>query len=412
MGMISLLLTTIVSLSPPSFSIPPTLGHVTQTSAKILMKSDRETPLRLVVLDETGKTVFEETTTPDREADGKVLFDITGLEVNHTYDYFVDADDMPLHASTFHTQALREAKAPVALAFASCANEKAETGKVWERIGLEKCDALVLIGDTPYIDSTDLAKQRQRYKAFANVPSLARLLASTPVYSTWDDHDFGRNDTDGNLKGKENSRRAFLESRPNPVPGDATNGIYTKFQFGDVEVFLLDARWFARTEPSTFDPEKPTLLGKTQWAWLSEGLENSTATWKIITTGMIFNSAVRPFKTDYWMHYPHELNGLFELLGELKVSGAVLMGGDIHRQRVVRHASKEIRLATTSSNSSPRPRTRASSRAPMPPTQDCSLMADERTSSSIYGASLARLGDRSFEAESCEQMARFLTNGG
>lgn len=321
------------------FSIPPTLGNVTSTTATILLKSDQS--VRLVVIDSNGKTIFEQTAAPNDEADGRIVFDVVDLSPNHHYDYLVYTGDDLARASGFRTQAPREARAPVSIAFASCADESDATGKVWERIGMEKCDAIVLIGDTPYIDSTDLAHQRKRYKAFANVPSLAKLVASTPVYSTWDDHDFGRNDTDGRLPGKENSRRAFLESRPNPAPGHDTNGIYTSFQIGDVEVFLLDARWFARTEPSTFDPKKPTLLGKTQWAWLREGLENSTATWKIITTGMIFNKAVRPLKTDYWMHYPHELDGLFDLLGELKVSGAVLMGGDIHRQRVVRHASKD-----------------------------------------------------------------------
>ena len=312
---------------------------MTQTTATILLKSAQ--PVRLEVIDADGRKIFEQTAVPDPQADGQIVFDVVGLSPNQTYDYLVYVGDDVARASGFRTQATLETRAPVSLAFASCANESDATAKVWERIGLEKCDAIVLIGDTPYIDSTDLAHQRKRYKAFANVPSLATLVASMPVYSTWDDHDFGRNDTDGRLKGKENSRKAFLESRPNPAPGDDTNGIYTSFQIGDVEVFLLDARWFARTEPSTFDPKKPSLLGKAQWAWLEEGLKKSTATWKIITTGMIFNKAVRPLKTDYWMHYPHELDGLFKLLGTLKVSGAVLMGGDIHRQRVVRHASKD-----------------------------------------------------------------------
>ena len=66
-----------------------------------------------------------------------------------------------------------------------------------------------LLGDTPYIDTTDLKVQRRRYREFsAEVPAFADLVAHTPVYGTWDDHDFGRNDTDGNLEGKANSRQS------------------------------------------------------------------------------------------------------------------------------------------------------------------------------------------------------------
>ena len=109
---------------------------------------------------------------------------------------------------------------------------------------------------------------------------------------------------------------------------------------GDIEVFLLDTRWFAATETSPFDESKPTLLGARQWKWLEERLRESTATFKVIASGMIFNDAVRPFKTDYWGHYPHERDALFSMIGDLGATGVVLVGGDIHRHRIVRHDSK------------------------------------------------------------------------
>ena len=79
---------------------------------------------------------------------------------------------------------------------------------------------MVLLGDTPYIDTTELDKQRARYAAFASVEPMAQLLRSTPWYGIWDDHDFGANDIDGRLLGKERSRRAFIEYHANPSYGD------------------------------------------------------------------------------------------------------------------------------------------------------------------------------------------------
>ena len=106
------------------------------------------------------------------------------------------------------------------IAFGSCADEGDGSASVWRRMEGDEVTALVLLGDTPYIDTTDLARQRARYRAFAQPADFARLVSHVPVYSTWDDHDFGRNDTDGNLPGKENSRQAVTEYRPNPSFGE------------------------------------------------------------------------------------------------------------------------------------------------------------------------------------------------
>ena len=327
-----------------AFSLPPILGDLTTESVRILCKPTVDTSHQLRVYDSSGVVFFQSDLLPRAASDHSLTWHVVGLEAGQRYDYSIalqGSDDF-LATSSFTTQADTSEKLPVSIGFASCADESPETDQVWRRMRLEKTDAVVLLGDTPYIDTTDLSVQRRRYKDFGIVPGFSDLASGTPVYSTWDDHDFGLNDTDGRLPGKENSRQAFLESRPNPSAGEHDQGIYTNFQIGDIEVFLLDARWFARTEQSTFAPEQPSLLGKQQWSWLRTQLSESTATWKVVTTGMIFNSAVRPLKHDYWSAYPAELNGLFEMLGELRLSGVILMGGDIHRQRVVRHATGDI----------------------------------------------------------------------
>ena len=56
---------------------------------------------------------------------------------------------------------------------------------------------------------------------------------------------------------------------------------------------------------------------------------------------MIWNGAVRPGKRDHWASYPHERDALFRFLGREKIAGVVLVGGDVHRSRVVRHDTRE-----------------------------------------------------------------------
>ncbi|MBI5361672.1 MAG: alkaline phosphatase D family protein [Planctomycetes bacterium] len=221
------------------------------------------------------------------------------------------------------------------LAIGSCANEKAgETNPVWKAILAAKPDALALIGDTPYIETTDLATQRRRYREFYSNPDLAALMQVTPTWATWDDHDFAGDGSDGTAKGKEDARRAFVEYHALASYGEHDQGIYTRFQLGAADVFLLDTRWFSGTEPSFADATKTTLLGKQQWEWLTRGLLESHAPFKLLVCGMVWNGAVRPNKPDYWMAYPHERAALFEFLAKEKIAGVVLVSGDIHRSRV------------------------------------------------------------------------------
>lgn len=229
------------------------------------------------------------------------------------------------------------------IAWGSCASDaKFPVQPIWSVMAAAKPDAVVLLGDTPYIDSSELAVQLERRRAFFERADVKALRALAPFHCTWDDHDFGANDCDGTYPGKEHSREAFLRFQTGGPFGENDQGIYHSFRQGPIEVFLLDTRWFSRTEDAEGEPGQPTLLGRQQWAWLERGLKASTAPFKVLACGMIWNDAVRPGKTDHWGAYPHERERLFRFLGREHVAGVVLVGGDIHRSRVVRHPTREV----------------------------------------------------------------------
>jgi alkaline phosphatase D len=171
------------------------------------------------------------------------------------------------------------------------------------------------------------------------VPEYQRLLASRPCWWTWDDHDFGANDASGLLPGKENSRLVYTRYRPQKNFGDGKDGIYTSFRHGPMEVFLIDTRWFAMTEASFANGAQPTLIGAKQWAWLQEGLRRSTAPFKILACGVIWDDKENSEKDD-WGTYMAERRALEKFILTEKIPGVVLMGGDIHASRVLRYKSK------------------------------------------------------------------------
>jgi alkaline phosphatase D len=322
----------------------PMTGDVTAHSARIWARAAQagSYALRVSEPDARGVTTLLGEATPD--GDLCLHWSLEGLTPAHEYRCEVVSTEpgaQPTAAWTLRTPP--EGASSATLAFGSCSSDKLLPKQpIWSVITACKPDALVLLGDNPYIDSTDLAVQRARYREFYALPDVRGAVAAMSIYATWDDHDFGTNDCDGRVAGKENSRRAFLENHANPSYGENDRGVYTSFRHGPVEVFLLDTRWFSHTEDSPFAPGKPTLLGAEQWKWLEAKLAASTAPFKVVACGMIWNDAVRPGKTDYWGAYPWERDAFFRMLGEKHVTGVVLVGGDIHRSRVVRHATREI----------------------------------------------------------------------
>ncbi len=319
----------------------PFVGHTTPDSVALWARLSETGAYSVMLTDESGKTRITAVQAANLDRDLCVVWRIGDLEADHEYRYRIEASGgTPLTVGDgYHFRTPKPLAEPAAssIAFGSCADEGQGTAGVWQRMGMMGAQAVVLLGDTPYIDSTDFAVQRRRYSEFAAVTAMAELLRSTPWYATWDDHDFGLNDVDGRLTGKAEARRAFVEYHANPSYGDGTHGVYTSFRRGPIEVFLLDTRYFAATEPSPFALHKSSLLGRTQSDSLRQGLSASNAPFKVLACGMVWNGALRPNKVDSWASYPHEREALFRFIGENRITGVVLVGGDIHRSRVIRH---------------------------------------------------------------------------
>lgn len=322
----------------------PILGHTEADQCVLWLRATGPGEHTLEITEEAGKAAPLRNVLQAREEDDFCLhWHVRGLKPGTRYRYQI------LHAGkevaggpgcAFTTPALPDTTAKVRLAISSCAKEDEGSRAVWRRMEAEKVDAVVLIGDTPYIDSTELEVQMKRHREFAAVPEYQALLAGRPCWWTWDDHDFGGNDTAGLLPGKENSRLAYVRHRPQASYGTGKEGIYTSFRRGPVEVFLLDTRWFAMTAPSPVAPSKPTLLGAAQWQWLQEKLLASTAPFKLLACGMIWDDKEN-LELDDWGSYAHERKALEKFIGEHKVSGVVYIGGDIHASRVLRYPTKK-----------------------------------------------------------------------
>lgn len=238
------------------------------------------------------------------------------------------------------------------IAFGSCANQS-KPQPIWDAVTASRPDLFIFLGDNIYGDTEDMHLLRARYAQLGQNPGYQRLLATTPVIATWDDHDYGANDAGAEYPKKVESKQIFLDFFGEPVTSERrqrADGIYTAYAYGPsgqrVQVLLLDTRWnrsplaqvseaeyakrrFQRIGPytATTDPNAQ-LLGKAQWQWLAEQLRQP-AEIRIIATSIPFLQAGTGW--EIWANFPAEQERLLALIEETQANGILFITGDTHR---------------------------------------------------------------------------------
>ncbi|MEO8353637.1 MAG: alkaline phosphatase D family protein, partial [Chthoniobacteraceae bacterium] len=174
---------------------------------------------------------------------------------------------------------------------------------------------------------SDPEKQRAAFVAHRSNAGFRALFSHTPLYAIWDDHDFGPDNSDGTLPGKEKSLATFKEFFANPGYGEPDNpGVYYKFSRGDVDFFMLDGRYY-RTPDKAPNDENKTMLGAKQLEWLKRELLASKAAVRVIAAGSEWQSHSTE---DCWSSFGHERRAILEFLQEHDMRNVLLLSGDRH----------------------------------------------------------------------------------
>ena len=326
-------------------TVGPMVGQVSTTDARFLYRSDGASQnLKLSVLAiPGGEVVAADTVTSEAANDYVAKFHVTGLEPGTQYSYKLEEVGGSLIAGMdgdhyFSTCLTPGSRGSVTAAFISGANATAIP--LFRKIDELDIDQFYLGGDTPYIDSRQLSVMRQKRRDFLNLAGLSTLMRHMPLVNTWDDHDFGLNNSNGaTFSDKDKSLQAFTEYTAHDQYGTGSEGVYYKVDHGMMEVFMLDPRWFSQTEPSPVDPSQKTSLGPEQWAWLLDGLTNSTAHFKVLAMGQIWQDK-KNGETDDMFTYYYERDALLDFIRDQGIPGVVMLGGDIHVSRYLVHANR------------------------------------------------------------------------
>ncbi len=330
-------------------TVGPMVGEVSSTDARFLYRSDSLEENYLLSVFGPGPVLAGISEASSLAANDYVAkFHVTGLTADTAYTYQLEevlggggTASVAGPGGDYHFKTFQESDVPATVTAAFISGADSTAIPVWERMDLLGIDQLYLMGDTPYIDTSNLTTIRQKHRDFLGLSSLAVLGRHTSIVGTWDDHDFGVNNSNGAsfASGKPNTRKGFVEYRAHDQYGTGFEGVYNKVDHGPMEVFLLDPRWFSQTAPSPVDPSQKTCFGSAQWDWLLTSLRNSKATFKVLSMGQIWQDK-KNSETDDMFTYWYERDALLNMIRDENIPGVVLLGGDIHVSRYLIHPQR------------------------------------------------------------------------
>lgn len=209
--------------------------------------------------------------------------------------------------------------------------------EIFTSIAAKRPDVMIWLGDNVYyreVDWNTVAGMRHRYSHTRALPELQPLLGATHHYAIWDDHDYGPNNSDRSFRLKAASLETFQLFWANPSYGtEEVKGAFTRFEWGDVEFFLLDDRYH-RSPNGAPNDESKTMFGREQLQWLMDALVSSNATFKVVAGG---NQMLNPMGLyEAFSNYTHEYTKLLGYIKERKISGILFLSGDRHHTELIR----------------------------------------------------------------------------
>ncbi|MCF8276517.1 MAG: alkaline phosphatase family protein [Flavobacteriales bacterium] len=215
------------------------------------------------------------------------------------------------------------------LAFGSCSFQFAKQ-KIWKSVVAKDPQLWVWLGDIIYSDIGGPGKSfSEKFEQADSNPNYGLLKQACPIIATWDDHDYGGNNSLGDFANKKENKQIFLDflKAPEDDPRRNQEGVYTSYTYGEgqrkVKVILLDTRYCCQHPSAEAD-----MLGDAQWEWLEKELIASDARLNVIGSSIQFVADVPSFEN--WDKFPSAQNRMLDLIGKTNAKGVVFISGDVH----------------------------------------------------------------------------------
>ncbi|MBM9592246.1 alkaline phosphatase family protein [Leptospira sp. 201903075] len=257
------------------------------------------------------------------------------------------------------------------IGFGSCLHQDKESPILtqWKK---ESFNLVLLLGDNIYADSLVATEKIPAYKKQFARPEWKAIRSKAKILATWDDHDYGVNDSGGEFLDKEKSREVFISQVGPLMPKGQKLGTkdgkgiflsyWIEFKKKKIHFVIPDTRFFrsplkrsffsyftGKSQYTANDAEDATVLGEEQWKWLAAELDQPSDL-------LVFVSSVQVIPTEQpfekWGNFPKDREKLFQLLGSAKTSDLVILSGDRHIAEIYEYPLSDTRKLVEITSSS------------------------------------------------------------
>ena len=317
-------------------------GATDETATQFSIVHRRDLDLEFVVETEVGMRLFPDSVDYVTKGDhpfalSKAYF--SGLVLGFGYQLVtLDSDGNEVDRRSFKTLSgdIEEPR----FAIASCMDEARHEPGIWQDMIQNTPDFILFVGDSVYADRRPTeerfigpASPEQLWARFVEARRTLEIYHNDqliPIFATWDDHDFGQNDTGKDYPFIEESTKNFLNFFPQDPDYcrflEAGPGVSSALTIGKQLFLLMDDRSFREDGRSR---KRYAHWGRQQEEWALSQIDsqpNDSFVWWINGTQvfptMLFKESVRGD------HY----NALVGLCDELKKRPQAIgfISGDVH----------------------------------------------------------------------------------
>ena len=316
----------------------PMLGDVAHDRASLWLRTVRPAQVAVKVRSLTGSKVFGPVASTE-ESDLSVVIPLTGLEPSTRYQYEVAIDGKPLEigsSASFVTMPVPGRGDTCRIAFGGDFHKVGvHNPHLMKQIVARSPRAMLLTGDLAVDDRNNLTGlHRSDYLLRDLSPAWQTLARTTPIYATWDDHDYFDNDKCGIPRGHTIEdvlavRKIWDQNWVNPPTDEDREGIYFRTRLGPADLIMLDTRSLRKPERNSSN----AYLGDTQMAWLKQELLKCKGPFTIISSGTMWSDYISNGKDSWGVYDTAGREELFTFIEENKIPGVLLICCDRHGSR-------------------------------------------------------------------------------
>lgn len=325
-----------VPIQEALFPLHVQAGAMREESAIVWSFAADKKPKQLKVW-QTGKqvgsalVVVDASVTPDSE--GYIKEVVRGLQGGQWYYYaFFQGSQARSRIGKFKTAFAAGSMEPLTIGATCCTKDLYKPFKSLLLTAKEPIDLIVHLGDMSYNDKAkNLAEYRTLWRKTLTTSGYPELLTQAGMYITWDDHEVRNNFDPETMDAalRTAATQAFTETLP--VEFGPKQPFWQRYSWGSTaDIFVLDCRGERR--PSTRKSKDPIYISKAQMKWLKQGLESSTAHFKILLNSVPITNMPAIWLTtgDRWEGYAEQRKELLQFITDKKLKNVWFLSGDFH----------------------------------------------------------------------------------